>query len=869
MNNHSSSFAPGEGNGLRHGNLSDRRSLPLSTTDASLLFERPNSAPPLPPPGFEDDDDDDDQIAAIDRSHHSFPWEGVARASSEFSERPPPPQQNTNFSNLAVAVLGSGLLESMDAGGEAVAEESGSDLLSYHRMKRHLASRLIGQPTVAAAVSSTPHFRTEPEPPSSSHETVLSAPSKPYEAGSRIFSSFDTTTTSSSSHPHYPVADDVFKPRSTTPVQLYPGQHLGPPQRRKDIGMHVVEPEDGAIFQSRTIAGVISQRIDPAATRPADHSDRSSIKELERGMQNLWSPEAREFQKLPNGGGPPSGNSSISDPVTASEFSSRQADLDIQPFCWDTGAGKYVSRTLIVLHVSWLRVPDVRTACETFGVLESFRADFASRGIFFVSYYDIRSAQYASVELQSILQRLSVMQRSSDEVVVKFCLSLSSSSQFDDSHLVIYNLSPHEMKEATLMPLLSSYGAVRMISFQESGGCLVEFQNSQDTKQALLELDSTQPWGPHVIVEVKARDEMERRRGRDLLAILGRWRQALNRSPSYSGGAESQYGTPHARSGYGPPPSTSADPWYHNSDPSRMPPQQHPPESVQPQYILGPDGRYTQVYVPTRNPNGGGYSHPNPPPPPPHLEYAFGEARSGYGGYPPPPTRYTDRRYASVGHVTTPFYAHTVAPPGDANSLGRSLRSGHTDPSHHGHSSMGGGGDKGHLLMDLDLVELGQDTRTSLMVRNIPNKYTQQMLLSEFEANGHGPGIIDFFYLPIDFKNRCNRGYAFINFVSYKDILSFHRRYFGKHWRTFNSDKICDITYARIQGKDAMLKRFENSALMEKDDEYKPLVFASDGPNRGTRLPFPDPNLQFNSSSNGNHAHHMPMMQHATGRAEV
>ena len=126
------------------------------------------------------------------------------------------------------------------------------------------------------------------------------------------------------------------------------------------------------------------------------------------------------------------------------------------------------------------------------------------------------------------------------------------------------------------------------------------------------------------------------------------------------------------------------------------------------------------------------------------------------------------------------------------------------------------------------------------MVRNIPNKYTQQMLLAEFTENGLGPGIIDFFYLPIDFKNRCNRGYAFINFVEFKDILPFHRRYFGKHWSTFNSDKICEITYARIQGKAAMLKRFENSALMEKDEEYKPLVFVSHGPEKGTRIPFPE-----------------------------
>jgi RNA recognition motif 2 len=175
------------------------------------------------------------------------------------------------------------------------------------------------------------------------------------------------------------------------------------------------------------------------------------------------------------------------------------------------------------------------------------------------------------------------------------------------------------------------------------------------------------------------------------------------------------------------------------------------------------------------------------------------------------------------------------------NSLsGRSYRSGQSQNEEK---------DTRHLLLDLDLVDSGRDTRTSLMVRNIPNKYTQQMLLNELQENGHGPGIIDFFYLPIDFKNRCNRGYAFVNFVDFKDIIPFHTRYFGKHWRTFNSDKICDITYARIQGKQAMLKRFENSALMEKDDEYKPLVFVSDGPDKGNRLPFPDPNALINSTT--------------------
>jgi len=112
------------------------------------------------------------------------------------------------------------------------------------------------------------------------------------------------------------------------------------------------------------------------------------------------------------------------------------------------------------------------------------------------------------------------------------------------------------------------------------------------------------------------------------------------------------------------------------------------------------------------------------------------------------------------------------------------------------------------------------------------------MLLNELQQNGHGTDKIDFFYLPIDFKNKCNRGYAFVNFVDHKDIVSFYNQYNGQAWKVFNSDKICDVTYARIQGKAAMLKRFEHSALFEKEDEYRPLAFVSHGPNKGQREEF-------------------------------
>jgi hypothetical protein len=122
-------------------------------------------------------------------------------------------------------------------------------------------------------------------------------------------------------------------------------------------------------------------------------------------------------------------------------------------------------------------------------------------------------------------------------------------------------------------------------------------------------------------------------------------------------------------------------------------------------------------------------------------------------------------------------------------------------------------------------------------VRNIPNKYQQQMLLDEINVSHEG--TYDFFYLPIDFKNKCNVGYCFINFLEPRFIIPFVKEFNGQRWKSFNSEKVCAITFARIQGKASMVSRFQNSSLLEKDDEYRPLLFHSSGPDRGKPEPFP------------------------------
>ncbi|CAM9885771.1 unnamed protein product, partial [Phaeothamnion confervicola] len=153
--------------------------------------------------------------------------------------------------------------------------------------------------------------------------------------------------------------------------------------------------------------------------------------------------------------------------------------------------------------------------------------------------------------------------------------------------------------------------------------------------------------------------------------------------------------------------------------------------------------------------------------------------------------------------------------------------------------AVGGGGGSAcdEFGLDVKKIAKGADKRTTIMIRNIPNKYTQAMLLREIDANYRE--AYDFFYLPIDFKNKCNVGYAFINFMDFRRIVPFFREFNGQRWKNFNSEKVCAITYARIQGKASMISRFQNSSLMEKDGEYRPLLFCSNGTERGRPEPFP------------------------------
>jgi hypothetical protein len=74
------------------------------------------------------------------------------------------------------------------------------------------------------------------------------------------------------------------------------------------------------------------------------------------------------------------------------------------------------------------------------------------------------------------------------------------------------------------------------------------------------------------------------------------------------------------------------------------------------------------------------------------------------------------------------------------------------------------------------------------MIRNIPNKYKVSMFMEEINIDFKDK--YDLIYLPIDYGNNCNLGFAFINFVDPMHIVHFFDTFKGKKWKRFNSEKV-------------------------------------------------------------------------------
>jgi hypothetical protein len=115
------------------------------------------------------------------------------------------------------------------------------------------------------------------------------------------------------------------------------------------------------------------------------------------------------------------------------------------------------------------------------------------------------------------------------------------------------------------------------------------------------------------------------------------------------------------------------------------------------------------------------------------------------------------------------------------------------------------GGDLSSVLQDLPEClenvgdgEVADDQRTTVMLRGIPCRYSQNELFDEITPFGYQ---FNFMYLPHAMQSPGNLGYAFINFVSPVAAAQFIKEFDGYQWiKQPNSKKRVTPVYAIIQG---------------------------------------------------------------------
>ena len=101
--------------------------------------------------------------------------------------------------------------------------------------------------------------------------------------------------------------------------------------------------------------------------------------------------------------------------------------------------------------------------------------------------------------------------------------------------------------------------------------------------------------------------------------------------------------------------------------------------------------------------------------------------------------------------------------------------------------------------VDVDKIKTAQETRTTLMVKNVPCRYQHNEIRNDFEVNHKGR--FNHLKVPMDKKDheKTGKGYCFVNFRHVLFVLAFIRDKHNYHWPKYASDKTIEIHFAKDQ----------------------------------------------------------------------
>eukprot|EP00186_Timspurckia_oligopyrenoides_P002482 CAMPEP_0182444720 /NCGR_PEP_ID=MMETSP1172-20130603/3092_1 /TAXON_ID=708627 /ORGANISM="Timspurckia oligopyrenoides, Strain CCMP3278" /LENGTH=811 /DNA_ID=CAMNT_0024640349 /DNA_START=403 /DNA_END=2838 /DNA_ORIENTATION=- len=445
---------------------------------------------------------------------------------------------------------------------------------------------------------------------------------------------------------------------------------------------------------------------------------------------------------------------------------------------------------LVILDFAYLNDSELQHICERFGTLRAYHCDGYQA---VVSYFDLRHAVSAESALRRAYPMLVISFLNLSEEL-KSLRRLLNISEVNQGTLVVFNLDS-TIQVDQVAHLFARYGSVLEIreTANKKHHRFVEYYDVRDADRAIGALNRAEVCGKRLKVEISRN---------------GASKQPLSPTQSLS----------------------NSSPVLKPRSMSHMSHEFSPPSTLLKKKASDP-GKTLGAHVEMRHYGSGELEHYSPQnPQAKNLHDAQDHGKTYSGAF---DETFGNRDALRVSVPSESSVLSALSPPQQSfeplaavNSSAKRTDSDRRNDIGAQRTSTGGPtrtNGNTRFVLNITKVLNGEDRRTSLMIRNIPNKYTQRMLLTTLEEQHRGQ--FDFFYLPIDFKNRCNVGYAFINFIRALDVVPFYENFHARKWGKFNSEKICEIAYARIQGKAALVSHFQNSSLMNEDPNCRPVLF--------------------------------------------
>jgi hypothetical protein len=136
-----------------------------------------------------------------------------------------------------------------------------------------------------------------------------------------------------------------------------------------------------------------------------------------------------------------------------------------------------------------------------------------------------------------------------------------------------------------------------------------------------------------------------------------------------------------------------------------------------------------------------------------------------------------------------------------------------------------------------DVLSDSDSSGTTVVVRNIPNRFSHESLAAVLDARGFS-GVYDLIYVPIDFATGVSFGYAFVNLTTVDETERFIASFNGFRWGGA-SKKVCSVVRCDDgESPSERVERYRNLPAMHSSmpDSFKPAMYSG-----GQRVPFPAP----------------------------